>query len=55
MPDGSYGKYAKPRRLSEEEIPEIVEQYRQSAINAIKAGKSTNPCTVLAVHFLVGL
>lgn len=38
MPDGSYGKYAKPRRLSEEEIPDIVQQYRQAAINAIKAG-----------------
>lgn len=38
MPDGSYGTYAKPRRLSEEEIPGVVEQYRQAAINAIKAG-----------------
>ncbi|TKW10648.1 hypothetical protein SEVIR_6G179600v4 [Setaria viridis] len=38
MPDGSYGKYPTPRRLATSEIPEIVEQYRQSAINAIKAG-----------------
>lgn len=39
MPDGSYGKYPKPRRLAASEIPEIVEQYRQAAINAIEAGK----------------
>ncbi|CAL5005856.1 unnamed protein product [Urochloa decumbens] len=38
MPDGSYGTYPTPRRLATSEIPEIVEQYRQSAINAIKAG-----------------
>ncbi|CAD6245433.1 unnamed protein product [Miscanthus lutarioriparius] len=38
MPDGSYGKYPTPRRLATSEIPEIVEQYRQAAINAIKAG-----------------
>ncbi|CAD6265264.1 unnamed protein product [Miscanthus lutarioriparius] len=38
MPDGSYGKYPTPRRLAISEIPEIVEQYRQAAINAIKAG-----------------
>ncbi|XP_062191661.1 12-oxophytodienoate reductase 7-like isoform X2 [Phragmites australis] len=38
MPDGSYGKYPTPRRLATLEIPEIVEQYRQAAINAIEAG-----------------
>jgi 12-oxophytodienoic acid reductase len=38
MPDGSYGKYPKPRRLAISEIPDIVEQYRQAAINAIAAG-----------------
>jgi 12-oxophytodienoic acid reductase len=38
MPDGSYVKYPAPRRLATSEIPEIVEQYRQSAINAISAG-----------------
>jgi len=38
MPDGSYGKYPAPRCLATSEIPEIVEQYRQSAINAIAAG-----------------
>jgi len=38
MPDGSYGKYPSPRRLATSEIPEIVEQYRQAAVNAIKAG-----------------
>lgn len=51
MPDGRYGTYAKPRRLSKEEIPNIVEQYRQAAINAIKAGKSeTIHYTILLVH-----
>ena len=38
MPDGSYGKYPTPRHLATSEIPEIVEQYRQAAVNAIKAG-----------------
>lgn len=38
MPDGSYGTYPKPRRLATSEIPDIVEQYRQAAINAIAAG-----------------
>ncbi|RLN04123.1 hypothetical protein C2845_PM13G19430 [Panicum miliaceum] len=38
MPDGSYGKYPTPRRVATSEIPEIVEQYRQAAVNAIKAG-----------------
>lgn len=51
MPDGSYGKYAKPRRLSEEEIPQIVELYRQAAVNAIKAGKEKLAIfTILIVH-----
>lgn len=46
MPDGSYGKYPNPRRLATSEIPEIVEQYRQAAVNAIEAGnKNINtPC-----------
>ena len=38
LPDGSYGVYPKPRALSTYEIPEIVEHYRQAAINAIRAG-----------------
>ncbi|KAJ6836028.1 12-oxophytodienoate reductase 7 [Iris pallida] len=38
MPDGTYGRYPSPQRLSTEEIPEIVGHYRQAAINAIKAG-----------------
>ncbi|XP_020105838.1 uncharacterized protein LOC109722272 isoform X2 [Ananas comosus] len=37
MPDGSYGKYLKPRRLATAEIPDIVQQYRQAALNAIEA------------------
>lgn len=44
MPDGSYGKYPTPRSLATSEIPEIVEQYRQGAINAIKAGNWMNTC-----------
>ncbi|KAL0908381.1 hypothetical protein M5K25_022872 [Dendrobium thyrsiflorum] len=38
MPDGKYGTYPRPRRLAASEIPKIVEQYRQAAVNAIKAG-----------------
>ncbi|XP_039127739.1 12-oxophytodienoate reductase 7 [Dioscorea cayenensis subsp. rotundata] len=38
MPGGSYGSYARPRRLATAEIPEIVEHYRQAALNAIEAG-----------------
>ncbi|KAJ3705870.1 hypothetical protein LUZ61_009575 [Rhynchospora tenuis] len=38
MPDGSYAKYPKPRRLTTAEIPEIIQLYRQAAINAISAG-----------------
>ena len=37
-PDGSYGAYPEPRALTTSEIPEIVHHYRQSAINAIRAG-----------------
>ncbi|XP_043721791.1 12-oxophytodienoate reductase 3 [Telopea speciosissima] len=38
LPDGSHGKYPTPRPLATTEIPEIVADYRQSAINAIRAG-----------------
>ncbi|PNX78389.1 12-oxophytodienoate reductase-like protein [Trifolium pratense] len=38
LPDGSYGTYPEPRALTTSEIPEIVQHYRQSAINAIRAG-----------------
>ncbi|KMS96190.1 hypothetical protein BVRB_001000 [Beta vulgaris subsp. vulgaris] len=38
MPDGSTGKYPVPRPLASDEIPEIVEHYRQAAMNAIRAG-----------------
>ncbi|GAU33184.1 hypothetical protein TSUD_206430, partial [Trifolium subterraneum] len=37
LPDGSYGAYPEPRALTTSEIPEIVQHYRQSAINAIRA------------------
>ncbi|GAV72787.1 Oxidored_FMN domain-containing protein [Cephalotus follicularis] len=38
MPDGSYGTYPKPRALEIYELPEVVEHYRQAALNAIQAG-----------------
>jgi len=38
LPDGSYGVYPEPRALNTSEIPEIVQHYRQAAINAIRAG-----------------
>lgn len=38
MPDGKPGRYPVPRALASHEIPEIVELYRQAAMNAIQAG-----------------
>lgn len=38
MPDGTHGKYPKPRPLQSSEIPEVVEHYRRAALNAIRAG-----------------
>lgn len=38
MPDGTHEIYPKPRKLETYEIPELVEHYRQAAINAIEAG-----------------
>ncbi|KAJ3677101.1 hypothetical protein LUZ60_002825 [Juncus effusus] len=38
LPDATYAKYPKPRRLDTFEISEIVESYRQAALNAIEAG-----------------
>ncbi|KAI4344596.1 hypothetical protein L6164_011803 [Bauhinia variegata] len=38
LPDGSYGTYPKPQALATHEIPQIVDHYRQAAINAIRAG-----------------
>ncbi|CAL0330284.1 unnamed protein product [Lupinus luteus] len=38
MPDGSYTLFSEPRALNTSEIPEIVQHYRQAAINAIRAG-----------------
>ena len=41
MPDGSHGIYPKPRPLTTaHEIAQVVEDYRQSALNAIEAGQS---------------
>uniref|UniRef100_A0A7N0VEG0 NADH:flavin oxidoreductase/NADH oxidase N-terminal domain-containing protein n=1 Tax=Kalanchoe fedtschenkoi TaxID=63787 RepID=A0A7N0VEG0_KALFE len=38
LPDGSYDTHPEPHALSADEIPEIVDQYRSCALNAIKAG-----------------
>ncbi|GLT81151.1 hypothetical protein SLA2020_525540 [Shorea laevis] len=38
MPDGTYGIYPEPQALKTCEIPELVEQYRRAALNAIRAG-----------------
>uniref|UniRef100_A0A1D1Y0X8 12-oxophytodienoate reductase 7 n=1 Tax=Anthurium amnicola TaxID=1678845 RepID=A0A1D1Y0X8_9ARAE len=38
MPDATHGRFARPRRLSASEIPGIVEEYRQAALNAMEAG-----------------
>ncbi|KAI3789984.1 hypothetical protein L2E82_02793 [Cichorium intybus] len=38
MPDGTHSRYPEPRPLATHEIPEVVEDYRLAAINAIEAG-----------------
>ncbi|XP_022967594.1 12-oxophytodienoate reductase 3-like [Cucurbita maxima] len=38
LPDGSYGTYPSPRALQTHEIEDVVEHYRQAALNAIRAG-----------------
>ncbi|GKV17910.1 hypothetical protein SLEP1_g28363 [Rubroshorea leprosula] len=38
MPDGTYGIYPEPQALKTSEIPELAEQYRRAALNAIRAG-----------------
>ncbi|KAM1197363.1 hypothetical protein ACFX2I_008965 [Malus domestica] len=38
LPDGSHGTYPKPRALETQEIPQVVEHFRQGALNAIQAG-----------------
>ncbi|KAL3830033.1 hypothetical protein ACJIZ3_018835 [Penstemon smallii] len=38
LPDGSYGRYPTPRKLETYQIPQLVQHYRQAAINAIEAG-----------------
>lgn len=52
MPDGSYGVYPKPRRLATSEILDIVEQYRQAAINAIEAGNNKHKLANFALYHL---
>lgn len=38
LPDGSSSDFSNPRALTSLEIKEVVEQYRQAAINSIRAG-----------------
>lgn len=38
LPDGKYGQFSRPRRLSSAEITSVVDDYRQASINALKAG-----------------
>ncbi|XP_021714017.1 12-oxophytodienoate reductase 7-like isoform X2 [Chenopodium quinoa] len=38
LPDGSFSDYSSPRALTTSEIPQIIEHYRQAAINSIRAG-----------------
>lgn len=38
MPDGTKNNFSKPRALETCEIPKVVEQFRQAAINSIRAG-----------------
>lgn len=38
MPDGTHAMYPGPRPLATYEILDVVEQYRQAALNAIRAG-----------------
>ncbi|PIA51850.1 hypothetical protein AQUCO_01000025v1 [Aquilegia coerulea] len=38
MPDGTYGNYSLPRPLPTDEIADVVQHYRQAALNAIEAG-----------------
>ncbi|KAH6779143.1 oxophytodienoate-reductase 3 [Perilla frutescens var. hirtella] len=38
LPDGRYEIYPTPRKLEAYELPDLVQQYRQAAINAIEAG-----------------
>ncbi|KAF8036185.1 hypothetical protein BT93_C2020 [Corymbia citriodora subsp. variegata] len=38
MPDGTRDNFSKPRALETGEIPKVVEQFRQAAVNSIRAG-----------------
>nr|XP_043624059.1 artemisinic aldehyde Delta(11(13)) reductase [Erigeron canadensis] len=38
MPDATYSPYPEPRPLATHELPEVVEDYRLAAVNAIEAG-----------------
>lgn len=43
LPDGFHGTYPKPRALETQEIPQVVEHFRQGALNAIRAGQFLFP------------
>ncbi|KAL8456577.1 hypothetical protein ACS0TY_033875 [Phlomoides rotata] len=38
LPDGSYGIYPTPRKLESYELPQLIGEYRQAALNSIEAG-----------------
>ncbi|KAI4380801.1 hypothetical protein MLD38_006949 [Melastoma candidum] len=38
LPDDTWGGFSKPRALETAEVREVVEQYRQAAVNSIRAG-----------------
>ncbi|XP_056696723.1 12-oxophytodienoate reductase 3 [Spinacia oleracea] len=38
LPDGSLSKYSTPRALASSEIPQIIDHFRQGAINSARAG-----------------
>ncbi|KAL9274348.1 12-oxophytodienoate reductase 3-like protein [Drosera capensis] len=38
LPDGSYSHYSQPRALATEEVQQIIEEFRQAAVNAVRAG-----------------
>lgn len=47
LPDASHATYPKPRRLETPEILQVVEHYRQAALNAIRAGR------FLSIHTMI--
>ncbi|CAL5398482.1 unnamed protein product [Camellia sinensis] len=50
MPDAKHGMYPNPRRLTISEILEVVEHYRQAALNAIEAVSMLN---IINMHIML--